>query len=153
MITTEIIQTEFIEQEEITFWQCWLKITNDTPEIASWMLPATAPGTLADGELQAYFDGQAAALWRLAEEKQYSVGNGETGAIEAKGGAKRWYTDNPAALQLFTLDGQELEDAITNLVATSFPLLTAGQRKQWEFLLTSLAYNDRVLVRREKLTR
>jgi len=151
-ITIAISEAELTTYEE-EIWVCWLRITNDTPEVVSWMLPATAPATLIENELQAHFDRQTDYLWRLAEEKQYPVRSGETGAIEAKGGARQWYTANPGALQLFTLDGEDLETAITNLVATSFPLLTAGQRKQWEFLLTSLAYNDRVLVRREKLAK
>jgi hypothetical protein len=130
MITIEIIQADFIEQEEISFWRCWLRLTNDIPAVARWMLPVTAPGSLVIADLQAHFDRRSAALWRLAEEKQYAVGSGESGAIAAKGGARRWYTDNLGARQLFTLDGPDLEAAIAALVAASFPELTTGQRDQ-----------------------
>lgn len=49
-------------------WLCWLEIAR---EGISWMLPATAPHSLAEEQLQAYFDGQEDELWALAERKQY----------------------------------------------------------------------------------
>lgn len=50
-------------------WLCWLEISQGG---ISWMLPATAPYSLAEEQLQAYFDGQEDSLWVLAEAKQYS---------------------------------------------------------------------------------
>ena len=51
-------------------WACWLQLTQG-PD--TWLLPATAPGTLAAGELQAHFDAREADLWRVAQAKQYPV--------------------------------------------------------------------------------
>lgn len=66
----EIVDTEQIEQLDILIWSCWLEISQG-PE--AYMLPATAPGELAEGDLQAYFDGREAELWAVAQEKQYPV--------------------------------------------------------------------------------
>jgi hypothetical protein len=66
----EIVQAEQAEQLDSVVWACWLQITQGAE---AWMLPATAPGTLAAGELQAYFDAQEADLWRVAQAKQYTV--------------------------------------------------------------------------------
>jgi hypothetical protein len=66
----EIISIEFIQDELGSIWVCWLQLTQG-PE--SWMLPATAPGTLAEVDLQAYFDAREADLWTLAQAKQYPV--------------------------------------------------------------------------------
>lgn len=51
-------------------WLCWLEVTR---EDKTWMLPATAPHSLAEEQLQVYFDEQEDHLWALAEEKQYSL--------------------------------------------------------------------------------
>lgn len=66
----EIIDVELVSNEEIgtTTWACWLEISQDG---RTWMLPATAPGNLLEGELQAHFGGQESELWRVADEKQY----------------------------------------------------------------------------------
>lgn len=144
-ITEALLKTDV---DSGNYWQCWLKITDG---VDTWMLPATAPGTLTINDLQAYFDAQENYLWGIATKKQHSISTGTTGAIEAKGGAKVWYTANPGALQIFELDGPDLEAAITALVALSFPSLTSQQKKQWEFLLISLAYNDRLLMRQTGL--
>ena len=65
----EIIQAELYIDEDMQYWSCWLEITQDTE---AWMLPTTAPGTLAEGELQAHFDIREAELWRVAQVKQYT---------------------------------------------------------------------------------
>lgn len=150
-IAIEIIEIAFRDADEILgtsdLWLCWLKVTDDAiPQ--SYMLPANAPGNLAKNELQAHFDGQSAGLWTLASAKQYPTDSGATGAIEAKGGARQWYTSNPAAQQLFTMTSTELETTISSLIDITFPLLTVGQRRQWRLFLTSLAYNDRIAMRR-----
>jgi len=51
-------------------WICQLQITQG-PE--TWMLPTTAPGTMQQADLQAYFDAREADLWRVAQEKRYPV--------------------------------------------------------------------------------
>jgi len=61
----EIIHAEKAED----YWTCWLQITRDED---SWMLPATAPGTRGEEELQIYFDAQEDELWKVAQEKQYA---------------------------------------------------------------------------------
>lgn len=67
----EILQAEFLEDFETgAYWACWLAITQASE---SWMLPATAPGTLAEGDLQAHFEAQEATLWPLAQAKGYVV--------------------------------------------------------------------------------
>jgi hypothetical protein len=66
----EIVSAELQTDEETITWTCWLQLTQG-PE--SWMLPATAPGELAEGDLQAYFDAREAELWRVAQAKQYTI--------------------------------------------------------------------------------
>ncbi len=65
----EIIQIELITDEDREFWACWLEISQGAE---AWMLPTTAPGTFAEGELQAHFDARLAELWRVAQAKQYT---------------------------------------------------------------------------------
>ena len=65
----EIISAQKTTEEPI-LWSCWLQITQDSK---SWMLPATAPGMLAEGELQAYFEAREDELWQIAQQKQYPV--------------------------------------------------------------------------------
>jgi len=62
----EIIQAKLQDN----FWSCWLEISQGDE---TWMLPATAPGTLAEGELQAYFEAKEDELWQVARVKQYEV--------------------------------------------------------------------------------
>lgn len=62
----EIINYELIEN----IWACWLQLTQGEE---SWVLPTTAPGTLVEVDLQAYFDARETELWILAQAKQYSV--------------------------------------------------------------------------------
>lgn len=66
----DIISAELIDDQWGRRWYCWLQLTQG-PD--SWMLPATAPGTLALADLQAHFDAQEADLWRVAQEKRYPV--------------------------------------------------------------------------------
>lgn len=67
----EIVSAELITSEDRSArWSCWLEITQAAE---SWMLPTTAPGTLAEGELQAYFDTREAELWGVAQAKAYPV--------------------------------------------------------------------------------
>ena len=65
----EILSAEFISDEDRQFWACWLQITENEER---WMLPTTAPGTLVNGDLQAYFEAREAELWRVAQIKQYT---------------------------------------------------------------------------------
>lgn len=67
----EIIHAELTTNELVgPFWVCWLQLSQG-PD--TWLLPTTAPGTLALAELQAHFDAQEAELWRVAQEKRYPV--------------------------------------------------------------------------------
>lgn len=69
-MTIQIVDAELIQDIDGTYWACELEITQG-PE--SWMLPATAPGTLDAVDLQAHFDAREAELWRVASAKQYTV--------------------------------------------------------------------------------
>ena len=64
----EIIQSELTKGEGRKYWACWLQITQDEE---SYFLPATAPGTLAEEELQVYFDAHEDELWSVAQNKGY----------------------------------------------------------------------------------
>lgn len=64
----EIISMKEIDFEDVPVWACWLEIHNGE---TSWMLPATAPGSLGKSELQAHFDAQEQSLWQIAQAKQY----------------------------------------------------------------------------------
>ncbi len=66
----EIVSAEKIETTEESYWACWLEISQGE-EV--WMLPATAPGALAEGELQAFFDAKESELWGIAQAKQYEA--------------------------------------------------------------------------------
>lgn len=50
-------------------WICWLELSQDEE---TWWLPATAPGDVLEGELQAHFEARWDGLWRLAQEKQHA---------------------------------------------------------------------------------
>ena len=145
MIVIEIITFDLNVEEIDTFWVCWLKITN-TPD--SYMLPATAPGILIESELQSHFDNNATELWALANIKQYPIDTGDSGANEARGGAKVWYQNNPAAKLLFTLDPIDLETEIDSMIEDLFPSASVANKKRMRLLLTSFAYNDRIVMRR-----
>lgn len=67
MITIDILTTSLHADDFTTFWACWLEISQAGQ---TWMLPATAPGTLAQAELQVYFDSLADELWVVAEAKE-----------------------------------------------------------------------------------
>lgn len=66
----EIVQAEVVDSPVGAIWSTWLEIEQGGE---SWMLPATAPGELAEAELQAHLDAQEAELWRVAQEKAYPV--------------------------------------------------------------------------------
>lgn len=59
-----------LSSEDAPVWACWLEISQGEE---TWMLPATAPGTLAEGELQAHFDAMESYLWGVAQAKQYEA--------------------------------------------------------------------------------
>jgi hypothetical protein len=68
-VTIEIISSEKIEVDETTtVWSVWLEITQVAQ---TWALPTTAPDTLAEADLQAYFDAREADLWGVAQTKQH----------------------------------------------------------------------------------
>lgn len=67
-MTVEIISAELKTAEGITFWHCNLEVTNTG---TTYALPATAPGTLTEGQLQAHFDADETNLWGIASTKQY----------------------------------------------------------------------------------
>lgn len=62
------LHTDLVTDE--SYWSCWLEIAQDS---ISWMLPTTAPGTLAESELQAHFDAREAELWQVAQAKRYAA--------------------------------------------------------------------------------
>lgn len=67
----EIITAEYTENAfGGTYWACWLEISLGEE---TWMLPATAPGELVEGELQAFFDAKESELWAVAQAKQHTV--------------------------------------------------------------------------------
>lgn len=67
-MTIEIVSAEFQEDADlgISSWACLLEITQAAE---AYLLPANAPGTLDEGELQAYFDAKEADLFTLAQAK------------------------------------------------------------------------------------
>jgi hypothetical protein len=65
----EILLTELTDINGSQHWVVWLQITQNGE---CWMLPTTAPGTLAENELQAHFEAQEDELWGVAQEKQYT---------------------------------------------------------------------------------
>lgn len=72
-MTIEILYSVLVEDELIegaSAWVCWLEI-EQLGQV--WMLPATAPGTLAESELQSHFDGREDELWQIADAKQYAL--------------------------------------------------------------------------------
>lgn len=72
-MTIEIVYAERVEEELVEgvfVWVCWLEISQSGQ---TWMLPTTAPGTLAKGELQAHFDARESELWSVAQQKQYTA--------------------------------------------------------------------------------
>lgn len=125
-MTIQIILSDYII--DLSIWSCWLEITDS---IDTWILPATAPGTLVENELQAYFDTQESKLWQIAQIKQYPV---YRLGLKAKSEAKQFVLDNPNALQLIELAPDDLELAIENR--------TAGQET---LLLKTLAFAIRFL--------
>lgn len=154
-ITITIIESEFIPESEITSarWFCWLKVANDaeTPPNDVFMLQAGAPDTLAENELQAHFDSNKSRLWFMAESYGLSPTTGESGAIEATGGAKQWYKDNTQAKQLFELEPDDLEQEIDDMIEALFSSASNANKKRIRLLLTSYAFNDRIFARRLNL--
>ena len=71
-MTIEIVDKEFIEDLElgISYWASLLEITQLAE---AFLLPANAPGTLAEGDLQSHFDAKEAELFALAQEKGFAV--------------------------------------------------------------------------------
>ena len=71
-MTIEIVDREFVEDLElgISNWACLLEITQ-LPE--AFLLPANAPGSLAEGDLQAHFDAKETELFALAQVKGFAV--------------------------------------------------------------------------------
>lgn len=63
----EIVQAARYEDER-AYWACWLELSQDSE---MWWLPATAPGSLSEGELLAHFEAKGLALWRIAQAKKY----------------------------------------------------------------------------------
>lgn len=49
-------------------WQCDLHIIQES---TTWYLPATAPGSVAEGDLQIYFEAMEDWLWKMACVKQH----------------------------------------------------------------------------------
>jgi hypothetical protein len=134
MITITITEAVLVPatEDETGYWNCKLIVDQDG---TAWLLPATAPASLAQNELQAYFDAQADSLWVIADSKQIPAT-----VADATYGAKQWYIDNPNAALLFTLSIDDLDAAIQNR--------TAGQET---LLLKTLAMAVRVLAKREGL--
>ena len=54
-------------RKEGGYWLCDLWITQES---TTWYLPATAPGSLQESELQAHFEAQESELWDIAQRKQ-----------------------------------------------------------------------------------
>lgn len=70
-MTIEIIEAELTTDEDgFSFWACWLEVSQATE---SYLLPATAPGTLLEADLQAHFEAQESALFNLAQTKGLDV--------------------------------------------------------------------------------
>lgn len=71
-MTIEIIEAELQEDFEsgTSVWACWLEIDQAGE---AYLLPATAPGSLLEVDLQAHFDAQEAGLFALAQVKGLDV--------------------------------------------------------------------------------
>lgn len=65
----------------------------------------------------------------------------------ARTGARQWFTDNPATMQLFTLAIPDLETEINTLVDALFPAATAGNRAKTKKFWMALAVSIRFLVK------
>ena len=69
-MTIEIIEAVLeTDDEGGTIWSAWLEVEQAGE---AYLLPTTAPGGLAEGGLQAYFDADEAALFSLAQAKGYA---------------------------------------------------------------------------------
>jgi hypothetical protein len=65
-MTIEIIETIFQTDIDtgLSLWVCWLEISQAGE---TYLLPATAPPSIAEGDLQAFFDGKESNLFALAQ--------------------------------------------------------------------------------------
>lgn len=69
-MTIEIIEAELTEFEDDLFWDCWMEIGQ---QAEAYLLPATAPASLAQADLQAHFEAREAELFRLAQVNGIAV--------------------------------------------------------------------------------
>lgn len=69
-MTIEIIEAELSELDGDSLWACWLEISQAAE---SYLLPATAPGTLLQADLQAHFDAKETKLFALAQAKGLDI--------------------------------------------------------------------------------
>jgi len=147
-MTITIAQSTLTETETGPLWAVTLAITDG---MDTYALPATAPGSLTEGQLQAHFDAREPQLWMLAQKKAYSATSGPYAGAIAQGDARGWFAGSAGSRQLFALDGAALEAEITGLVTALFPTAVAQDQQRMVILLTSLVYSVRWLVRRERM--
>lgn len=75
----------------------------------------------------------------------------EAAVRDAPVGAKAWFSSNPSAKLIWSMNAADLAAEIASLVDTSFPSLSAANRMRWKLLLTAVALVVRIWVKREGL--